>query len=107
MDGQGDGNHTPEARGFGFPPCAGATGPGAQSHGVVSPPATTVFGDGIGVAPPADGGSNANVAHSVEVSESDSDLGASPPTTTAANEAAATADPEDGPSLPVTEDALQ
>ena len=103
--GQVDGTRSPKAGACGFPPCTWAAGPGAQPHGVVSPPACTVFGGGIGVAPTADGGSNANVAHSVEVSESDSDLGASTPATTAANEAAATVGPEGGPSLPGTEDA--
>ena len=105
--GQVDGTRSPEAGACGFPLGTWATGPGEQPRGVVSPPACTVFGGGIGVAPTADGGSSANVAHSVDVSDSDSDLGASTPATTAANEAAATLGPEGGPSLPGTECARQ
>ena len=48
-----------------------------------------------------------NVAHSVEVSESDGDLGTSPPAAAAAAEVAATADPGEGPSPPGSEGALQ
>ena len=100
VDGPGGEARTPEAGDGCLASCVEATGPGAQPHGVVSPPATTVFGGGIGVALGADGCGCTIVAHSVEVSESDSDLGASPPTAAAAAELAATADPEDGPSRP-------
>ena len=105
--GRVDGTRSPGAGAGGFPPCAGATGAGAQPHGVVSPPATTVFGGGIGVAPTSGAGDNANIAHSVGISDSDSDLGVSTPATTAANETAATEGPGDAPSLPGFGGALQ
>ena len=107
VGGSSGGTRTPEAGDGGRPSCVEAAGPGGLPHGVVSPPATTVFGGGIGVALGAGGCGNANVAHSVEVSESESDLGASPPVTTAAAEAAAMADPEGVPSPSGPESALQ
>ena len=61
--GQVDGTSSPGADAGGFPPRAAATGPGAQPHGVVSPPATTVFGGGIGVTPMSGADDNANIAH--------------------------------------------
>ena len=105
--GRVDGTRSPGAGAGGFPPCAGATGTGAQPHGVVSPPATTVFGGGIGVAPASGAGDNANIAHSEGISDSDSDLGVSTPAATAANETAATEGPGGAPSLPGFEGALQ
>ena len=70
--------------------------------------ATTVFGGGIGVALEADSGGNANVAHSVEVSESESDLGTTPPAPTpVAPEATATAAPVGGDTPLGAEGALQ
>ena len=48
------------------------------------PPAVTVFGGGLGAAIEAGGDGSANVAHSVEVSESESDLESSPPAPTPA-----------------------
>ena len=52
---------------------------GIQPHGVVSPPATTVFGGGIGGAPTDedDDDGSAGVRHRVPLTDSDSDLGAS------------------------------
>ena len=105
--GRVDGTRSPGADAGGFPPCAGATGPCAQPHRVVSPPATTVFGGGIGVTPAFGAGDNANIAHSVGISDSDSDLGVSTPATTAANETAATEGPGGAPSLPGFGGALQ
>ena len=52
----------------------------APPPGIVSPPAVTVFGGGIGATDGANGAdSEANVAHSLEVSESESDPGVPPP----------------------------
>ena len=88
--------------------CAGAAGLGAPPLGVVCPPATTVFGGVIGVALEADSGGNANVAHSVEVSESESDLGTSPPApVSVAPEATATAATVGGATPLSPEGALQ
>ena len=48
--------------------------PVSRPPGVVSPPAVTVFRGGVGATDGANGAdSDANVAHSVEVSESESD----------------------------------
>ena len=107
--GRDDGTRSPGADADGFPSCAGATGAGAQPHGVVSLPATTVFCGGIGgVAPTSDAADNANIAHSVPLdSDSDNDLGVSAPATTAADGKAASGGPGDAPSPPGLEGAHQ
>ena len=64
VDGPGGEARAPEAGDGCLPSCVEAIGPGARSHGVASPPATTVFGGGIGVALGADGCGSTNVAHS-------------------------------------------
>ena len=102
-----DVTRSPGAGAGGFPPCAGATGAGAQPHGVVSPPATTVFGGGIGVAAAAGAGGNANIAHSVGISDSDNDLGVSTPAAAATDGMAAAEGPGDAPSPPGFGGALQ
>ena len=99
--GRGDGTRSPGADADGFPSCASATGAGALPHGVVSPPATTVFGGGIGVAPTSDADDNANIAHSVPLdSDSDSGLGVSAPAATAADGMAASEGSGDAPFPP-------
>ena len=59
-------------------PVTGVPVMGIQPHGVVSPPATTVFGGGIGGAPTDedDGDGSAAIVH-VGLTDSDSDLGTS------------------------------
>ena len=88
--GQVGGTQPPRAGASECPPNERTTGAGALPHGVVSPPAVTVFGGGIGVAPTSGSDDNTNIAHSVPLdSDSDSDLGAPAPATGATNEAAA------------------
>ena len=99
--GRDDGTRFSGADANGFPSCAGATGAGALPHGVASPPATTVFGGGIGVALAFDADDNANIANSVPLdSDSDSGLGVSAPAATAADGMAASEGPGDAPSPP-------
>ena len=99
--GQVDGTQSSGADANGFPSCAGATGAGALHHGVVSPPATTSFGGGIGLAPTSGADDSANIAHSVPLdSDSDSSLGGSDPAAIATNGVAASEGPEDVPSPP-------
>ena len=103
QDGGGlaDGTQSFGADASGSPSCAGATGAGALPHGVVSPPATTAFGSGIGLAPTSGAGDNANIAHSVLLdSDSDSGLGGSDSAAIAANDVAASEGPGDVPSPP-------
>ena len=105
--GLGGGACTPEAGDGGHTLRAEAAKLDVPPLGIVSPPATTVFGGGIGVALEAISGGNANVAHSVEVSESES-LGTSPPApASGAPEATATAAPVGNATSPSPESALQ
>ena len=88
--GQDEGAHTPEADSEGVATYEGATSACEPPPGIVSPPAVTVFGGGIGATNGSNGdGGDANVAHSAEVSESENDLEAPPP-------APAPAAPSDG-----------
>ena len=99
--GQIDGTQSFGADASGSPSCAVATGVGALPHGVVSPPATTAFGGGIGFAPMFGTGDNTNIAHSVPLdSDSDSGLGGSDSAAIAANDVAASGGPEGVPSPP-------
>ena len=99
--GQVDGTQSSGADANGSPSFAGATGAGALPHGVVSPPATTAFGGGIGFALMSGTGDDTNIAHSVPLdSDSDSGLGGSDSAAIAANDLAASEGREDVPSPP-------
>ena len=74
IDDQDGGTRTPEVGGEGLARYEGAAAVGAPPPGVVSPPAVTVFGGGLGAAIGPGSPGDAIVAHPVEVSESDSDL---------------------------------
>ena len=74
VEGQDEGTRTPEVGGGGFATYEGAAAACALPPGVVSPPAVTVFGGGLGAAIGPGNAGDANVAHPVEVSESESDL---------------------------------
>ena len=74
-----EGTRTPDGGGGGLAAYAGTAGTDAPPPGVVSSPAVTVFGGGFGAAIEAGGDGSANIAHSVEVSGSESDLESSPP----------------------------
>ena len=78
IGGQEEGTRALEGDCGGLAARAGAAGAGAPPPGVVSPPAVAIFGGGFGAAIETGSDGNANVAHSVEVSESESDLETSP-----------------------------
>ena len=99
--GQVDGTRSSGADAGGSRSCSRATGAGALPHGVVSPPAITAFGGGIGLAPTSGAGDNLNIAHSVPLdSDSDSGLGGSDSAAIAADGVAASDGLGDVPSPP-------